>query len=267
MAPQMGSAGSIAASVGRRQTKRTTSAPRKETALTRKVTAGPEAATTRPARAGPAARAMLKPMLPRVTAAGRSSRGTISGMLACQAGPFKAAPSPSRKVKPRRIQGVVAPAAVNAQRPKAATVIQVWVTRSSRRRSSTSATAPAGRDSRNIGRLVAAWTRATSVGDGVSVVIIHDAPTFWNHVPTLEATLAIHSQRNTVWRSGLQVERTEIASAVATPATLRTPRMLVEITGRGGEERLSLLDQLRNDIRSDRILNPVVGHQSNLESL
>ena len=72
----------------------------------------------------------------------------------------------------------MAPAAVNAQRPKAARVIQIWVTRSRRRRSSTSATAPAGSDSRNIGRLVAACTSATSVGERVSVVIIHDAPTF-----------------------------------------------------------------------------------------
>jgi len=45
------------------------------------------------------------------------------------------------------------------------------------------------------------------VGDGLRVVIIHDAPTFWNHVPMFEATLAIHSQRKIVCRSGLQVER------------------------------------------------------------
>src|SRR3954454_3120990 len=207
MAPQIRSAGSIASSAGRRQKKRTTSTPRNEIAFTRKVTAGPAAATTSPARAGPRARAMLKPMLPRVTAAGRSSRGTMSGTLACQAGPLRAAPRPRRKVKERRSPGVVALAAVNAQRPKAARVIQVWVTRSSRRRSSTSATAPAGSESRNIGRLVAAWTSATRMGDGLSVVIIHDAPTFWNHVPTFEATLAIHSQRKIVCRSGLQVER------------------------------------------------------------
>src|SRR5947209_12131509 len=239
MAPQMRSAGSIASSVGRRQKKRTTTTPRKEMALTRKVRDGPEAATTRPPRAGQAARAMLKPMLPRVTAAGRSSRGTISGMLACQAGPFKAAPSPRRKVKPRSTQGVVAPAAVNAQSPKAATVIQICVTSSSRRRSSTSATAPAGSDNRNIGRLVAAWTRATSVGEGVSVVISHDAPTFWNQVPTLEATLAIHSQRNTAWRSGLQVERA--GTGISAVVTLRTPRMLVE----------SLLRSTQQDLDAD----------------
>jgi hypothetical protein len=191
--------------------------PRKETALTRKVRAGPEAATTMPARAGPAARAMLKPILPRVTAAGRSSRGTISGMLACQAGALRAAPSPSRKVKVRRIQGVMVPVAVNAHRPKAASVIQIWVTISRRRRSRTSAMAPAGSESRNIGRLVAAWTRATRVGEGVSDVISHDAPTFWNQVPMLEATLAIHSQRKIVWRRGLQVERVSVFATLAAP--------------------------------------------------
>ena len=102
---------------------------------------------------------------------------------------------------------MVAWAAVNAQRPKAARVIQVWVMRSRRRRSSTSATAPEGSESRNMGRLVAAWTIATRVGDGLSVVIIHDAPTFWNQVPMFDATLAIHSQRKRACRSGLQVER------------------------------------------------------------
>jgi hypothetical protein len=99
-------------------------------------------------------------------------------MLACHAGPVMAAPRPRRKVKVRRMPGVVAFAAVKAHRPKAASVIQVCVMRSRRRRSRTSAMAPAGKDSRNIGRLVADWTRATRVGDGVSVVIIHDAPTF-----------------------------------------------------------------------------------------
>ena len=162
---------------------------------TRKFAAGPAAATARPPRAGPAERAMLKPMLPRVTAAGSSSRGTSSGMIACQAGWFMAAPRPSRKVKRRRSQGVVRPASVSRPRPAAASSIQVWVTSSRRRRSTTSASAPAGRASRNIGRLVAACTSATMVGDGDSVVISQAAPTLWNQVPRLEATVAIHSQR------------------------------------------------------------------------
>ena len=48
----------------------------------------------------------LKPMLLRVMAAGRSDRGTISPTNDCHAGPLKAVPHPTRKVKnkqqPRR---------------------------------------------------------------------------------------------------------------------------------------------------------------------
>ena len=44
----------------------------------------------------------------------------------------------------------------------------------------------------------------------------------------LDATLAIHSQRKIVWRSGLQVERAGAASAVVTLPALYTPRVLVE---------------------------------------
>src|SRR4051812_26679028 len=261
MAPQIRSAGSIASSAGRRQKKRTTSTPRNEIAFTRKVTAGPAAATTSPARAGPRARAMLKPMLPRVTAAGRSSRGTMSGTLACQAGPLRAAPRPRRKVKARRSPGVVALAAVNAQRPKAARVIQVWVTRSSRRRSSTSATAPAGSESRNIGRLVAAWTSATRMGDGLSVVIIHDAPTFWNQVPTFEATLAIHSQRKIVCRSGLQVER---GLGGGRGAALWE---ILEIGHGGIQKPLSSRDHLQDNLRLDWNPDLVVGEVPEIESI
>src|SRR4051794_39226782 len=261
MAPQIRSAGSIASSAGRRQKKRTTSTPRNEIAFTRKVTAGPAAATTSPARAGPRARAMLKPMLPRVTAAGRSSRGTMSGTLACQAGPLRAAPRPRRKVKARRSPGVVAWAAVNAHRPKAARVIQVWVTRSRRRRSSTSATAPAGSESRNIGRLVAACTSATRAGDGLSVVIIHDAPTFWNQVPMFDATLAIHSQRKIVCRNGLQVER---GSGVGIAARLRSGE-IGEIVGGGLQEFSSAPDQIHRLLLLDSHLDLIIGELANLE--
>jgi hypothetical protein len=45
------------------------------------------------------------------------------------------------------------------------------------------------------------------VVDEVSVVIIHEAPTFWNQVPMFDARLAIHSHRKTLWRSGLQGEQ------------------------------------------------------------
>ena len=105
------------------------------------------------------------------------------------------------------------------------------------------------------------------MGDVVSVVINHDAPTFWNQVPMLDATLAIHSQRKIVWRNGLQVERTGTASAVVTLAALYNPRVLVEIARGGCQELPPFLDQLCNDIGIDRTLDPVIGHLTNFESV
>src|SRR6185312_8444624 len=55
-----------------------------------------KAATIRPPRAGPTARAMLLLIALSVTAAGISSRGTSSGIIACQAGLFIAEPMFSR---------------------------------------------------------------------------------------------------------------------------------------------------------------------------
>ncbi len=60
--------------------------PRKETALIANTAAGPHAATSTPAIAGPTARARLTVRLPSAAAAGISSRSTSSGWIACQAG-------------------------------------------------------------------------------------------------------------------------------------------------------------------------------------
>jgi hypothetical protein len=43
-------------------------------------------------------------------------------------------------------------------------------------------------------------------GDGLRVVISHDAPTFCIHVPTLEAIVANHRARNIGSRSGIHGE-------------------------------------------------------------
>ena len=51
----------------------------------------------------------VHPMLLRATAAGISERGTISPTNDCQAGPLKAVPQPTRKVKASRSQGVTRP--------------------------------------------------------------------------------------------------------------------------------------------------------------
>src|SRR5215469_8680017 len=69
-----------------------------------------------------------------------------------------------------------------------------------------SAKAPAGKITKNTGKLVAACTRLTISGDGVSPVIIQPAPTFCIHVPVYEMTAAIHSERNSGSRSGSRGE-------------------------------------------------------------
>src|SRR6185436_2231111 len=204
MAPKKRSPGRTDSRGFRRQRRRTQRTPTNEAALSRNVASGPAAATSRPPSAGPAARAMLKPMLWRVTAPGRSSRGTSSGTIDCQAGPLRAAPSPRRKVKRSSSPGVVTPASVSTPSIAALASIQLCVNRRTRRRSITSARAPAGRESRNIGRLVTACTSATMVAEAARLVISHDAPTLWTQVPKLEATLAIQSARKTGWRSARQ---------------------------------------------------------------
>jgi hypothetical protein len=43
----------------------------------------------------------------------------------------------------------------------------------------------------------------------VRVVIVHEAPTFWNQVPRFENVFAIHSHRKSGCRKGRQVEKVE----------------------------------------------------------
>jgi hypothetical protein len=64
--------------------------------------------------------------------------------------------------------------------------------------------APAGRPIRKTGRVVAACTRATSVGLGARDAINHAAPTCCIQVPMFDATDASQSARNNDCRSGLQ---------------------------------------------------------------
>ena len=55
--------------------------------------------------------------------------------------------------------------------------------------------APPGRENSAIGNMVAAWTIATSSGDGESEVISQPEPTSFMQVPTLAALVAIQSAR------------------------------------------------------------------------
>src|SRR5882672_6966046 len=164
-----------------------------EAALRRKTAHGPDAPMMKPPSAGPIARATLKLTTLSVIAAGKSVGRTNSGVIACQTGLLIAVPTPRRKVSESRRAGVIWP--INARTPiaPAATTIQICMTSSSRRRSTMSASAPAG--------------RATSTGEGVSEVINHDSPTSCIHVPMLDTTVAIQSARNTDSRSGLQADK------------------------------------------------------------
>jgi hypothetical protein len=112
----------------------------------------------------------------------------------------------SANVKARSDQGVVTPVSVNVPSTAAAAIIHSCMARSNRRRSTTSANAPAGWASRKNGRLVAVCMRATMMGEGTSEVINHTPPTSCIHVPMFEATDAIHSERKRGCRRGLQAD-------------------------------------------------------------
>ena len=170
--------------------------------MSRKFTSAPNHATTKPPSAGPAARARLKLMPLRVMAGVSSSRGTSSGMIACHAGALSAEPMPSMKLSPSTVHSVVMWRQVRMPSAPAASSIQTWEKISSLRRSTISASAPAGSARKNIGRLEAVWISETISGDFESEVISHAAPTFCIQVPRLEASAAIQSAKNTRRRSG-----------------------------------------------------------------
>ena len=176
--------------------------------MSRKTIPDPAAATRRPPRAGPTARETLTATPARVTAAESSRRGTSSGMIACKAGPFIAEPSPRMKVSKSSNQGVTIPASVSTPSTAAETSIQLCVTSKSRRRSTTSARAPAGSASKTTGRLPAVSTSATSMGDVVRETMSQDSPTSSIHVPILDTTVAIHSARKIGSARGLHGEVT-----------------------------------------------------------
>lgn len=177
---------------------------RKLTAFTVKGTASPRATISAPASAGPRARLTFMPMELSATAALSCSRGTRWGRIDCQVGAMKAIPAPSRKTKRSRSGALIAPAATSNASVPATTSIRVLTRRSSRRRSTTSASAPAGSASRNMGRVVAACTRATHRGSGAMVAISQPAPTSFIQVPRLEITIAPQSTAKARWPRGDQ---------------------------------------------------------------
>ena len=150
------SAGSTAALGCRRQRHSTQKTPTTDTALMKNTGPGPPATIITPAIAGPIARAMLIATLPSPTAAGNSSRGTVSGMMACQAGKSTALPAPMASVITSSIQGWMTPVIVSTPSSAVVTNHHTCAMSRIRRRSKMSARAPAGSASRNSGSVVAA---------------------------------------------------------------------------------------------------------------
>ncbi len=153
--------------------------------------------------------------LPSATASGNSDFGTSSGWMACHAGRFTAPPRPRANVSKRSEAGVTASAKDSTASPNAATSIQVWVTISRRRRSTMSASAPAGTPTRKTGRSVAVCTNATRVGEALRSPMSHAAPTFCIIVPMFEAIWAMKRARKTRWRRGAQGDARPAAGGVA----------------------------------------------------
>src|ERR1700687_2203932 len=206
VAPITRSAGSRARGASRRQRYTTTSTATNDTALSANTRAGPPAATRIPPRAGPMARPMFTGNALSVTARVSSDAGTSSDVIACQVGVFIATPMPRANVNARSVVAVIRSRNASTASSPAARSIQHCVTSSSRRRSTISAIAPAGRPTTKTGRVGALCTRATINGDGESEVMAQAALTFCIQVPTFETSEAIHRARNTGCDSGVQAD-------------------------------------------------------------
>ncbi len=155
-----------------------------------------------PPNAGPIAREMLTPRLLSATAGRSSGFGTSSGTIDCQAGAASAAPMPLTKVSASSEIGVIHPIQVSTPSATLTSASPIWIVIINRRRSTMSASAPAGSASRNTGNVVAACTSATIVGDGARLVISQPEAVSRIQVPMLAATVASHRIRKTRSRRG-----------------------------------------------------------------
>ena len=124
-----------------------------------------------------------------------------------------AASAPHRPIRNDVVSSEVGPAspadtaAANTTEIATATV---WVAIRSRRGSTTSVSAPAGKVRRKSGRVVATWTAETSLGLGLRLVIIQAEPVSNIDNPTLDSDVAMRMTMN----AGLWM-RPERGSALA----------------------------------------------------
>jgi hypothetical protein len=188
----------------------------------------PTAATSTPAIAGPIARDTLMAMLLSAIAAGISSTGTSSGTIAAHAGIIIAAPTPSAKVNPSNIHGVIISSHASGfqacrQRPSDRLESQSGGGGDRRYRQSHRQAARAA-SPENCLRL--ASTSATIDGDDESDVINQPAPTSCIQVPMFETMVAIHSPRKSACRSGLHGE---LVARAPQDSHLKLHRQLIDV--------------------------------------
>ena len=124
-----------------------------------------------PPSAGPTARLRLTPALLADTAGASSALGTNWGTTACHAGVFIAVAEPIKTASSSKLKGVM-----KCIQTSIASTMENTATASSPmirdfRRSTISASAPAGSANTHIGKLAATCTSATSKGEGSRLVI------------------------------------------------------------------------------------------------
>src|SRR6202140_2815116 len=137
-----GGVGGLTAARFQRATTRMT--PRNDSVFKRNAVPMPANAITKPANAGPIARARLNSMPFSAEAAGKSSFETSSGKTARQVGVSNASPAESANVRTSNRTGDIFPAIVIAASTPATITIHVSVRRITLRRSTMSPMAPAG---------------------------------------------------------------------------------------------------------------------------
>src|SRR5579864_637554 len=195
VAPVTVSGGVACLTAGRFQRATTRITPRKDKVFDTNAAPIPAAAITKPASAGPTARARLNSMPLSADAAGRSSFRTNSGNTARQVGVSNASPADRAKVRMSSSTGDILPAMVSPARMVATRTIHVSVNKITLRRSTISPIAPAGSASRKNGNADAVWIRATYMGPALSDTINQAAPTLCMNVPRSETTSAMSRLR------------------------------------------------------------------------
>ena len=157
---------------------------------------GPRVARTRPARAGPNARAPVNCIEFTRTALSSADRGTNCGTNDCHAAVVMPAPRPEITTQPR-IRGVVAaPVDQSSHRTVAMTMARAWAQISNQRRSWRSASDPASGPTTVAGKNAQNALTPTSAVEWVSWSTTNGTVTVCIHVPVFEINPAIQNVVN-----------------------------------------------------------------------